>query len=293
MKKLFVLLLVAGSLYSCNTKELKNLREENQALKMDANENDSTVVAYLEAFNEIEQNLAEIRERELNIAIKNTEKGENANIQNQIKEDIAAINELISENKKTIEELNVQLKSTKGRNVELNRMLTKLRDELTVQVQEKDQQIAVLKEDLQKMNFTVEELNSNLDTLKQANSQLAMSNEEQAGIIEERVNEINTAYVALGTAKELKDENIIRKEGGFLGIGKTEKLRPDFDPAGFTKIDIRETTLIPVEASKVELVTSHPSDSYKINGENKVESIEIIQPEKFWNSSKYLVVRVY
>lgn len=292
MKKLFIVLLVAGGLYSCNTKELKSLREENQVLKMDATENDSTVVAYLEAFNEIEQNLAEIRERELNIAIKNTERGESGNIQAQIKEDIKVINELISENKKTIEDLNEQLKSTKGRNVELNRMLTRLRDQLNQQVEEKDQQIAMLKEDLQKMNFTVEELNSNLDTLRQANSQLAVTNEEQAGVIEERTNEINTAYVALGTARELRDENIIEKEGGFLGMGKTEKLSPDFDPAGFTKIDIRETTVIPIEARKVELVTSHPSDSYKINGEDKVESIEITQPDKFWNNSKYLVVRV-
>src|SRR5690606_9178734 len=112
------------------------------------------LVAYLEAFNEIEKNLAEIRERELSIALRNTEKGDNANIQEQIKEDIAAINELISENKKTIEELNVQLKSAKGRNVELNRMLTRLKDELTAQIEEKDQQIAMLKEDLQRMNFT-------------------------------------------------------------------------------------------------------------------------------------------
>lgn len=260
---------------------------------MEASENDSALVAYLEAFNEIEKNLAEIRERELSIALRNTEKGDNANIQEQIKEDIAAINELISENKKTIEELNVQLKSAKGRNVELNRMLTRLKDELTAQIEEKDQQIAMLKEDLQRMNFTVEELNSNLDTLRKVNTQLAQSNAEQANMLEERINEINTAYVALGTAKELKDENIIKKEGGFLGIGKTEKLRPDFDPAGFTKIDIRETKLIPVEANRVELVTTHPSGSYKINGENKVESIEIIEPEKFWHSSKYLVVRVY
>ena len=199
---------------------------------------------------------------------------------------------MISENKKTIEDLNQQLKSTKGRNVELNRMLVRLKDQLNTQIEEKDQQIALLKDDLQKMNFTVEELNSDLDTLRQVNSELALSNEEKEQMIEEQVSQINTAYIALGTDKELQETNIITKEGGFLGIGRTEKLSGNLDESSFTKIDIRETKTIPVEGKKIELVTPHPADSYKINGEDKIESIEITQPDKFWNNSKYLVVRV-
>ena len=293
MKHLLIVAVLATTLFSCNQGELQSLRQENQQLLNEAAEKDSAMVTFMESFNEIEQNLAEIRERELNIALKNDESGENSgDVQAQIKEDIRVINELISENKKTIEDLNQQLKSTKGRNVELNRMLVRLKDQLNTQIEEKDQQIALLKDDLQKMNFTVEELNSDLDTLRQVNSELALSNEEKEQMIEEQVSQINTAYIALGTDKELQETNIITKEGGFLGIGRTEKLSGNLDESSFTKIDIRETKTIPVEGKKIELVTPHPADSYKINGEGKIESIEITQPDKFWNNSKYLVVRV-
>ena len=293
MKHLLIVAVLATTLFSCNQGELQSLRQENQQLLNEAAEKDSAMVTFMESFNEIEQNLAEIRERELNIALKNDESGENSgDVQAQIKEDIRVINELISENKKTIEDLNQQLKSTKGRNVELNRMLVRLKDQLNTQIEEKDQQIALLKDDLQKMNFTVEELNSDLDTLRQVNSELALSNEEKEQMIEEQVSQINTAYVALGTDKELQETNIITKEGGFLGIGRTEKLSGNLDESSFTKIDIRETKTIPIEGKKIELVTPHPADSYKINGEDKIESIEITQPDKFWNNSKYLVVRV-
>ncbi len=292
MKRVFIVLLLAGTLYSCNQKELKSLREENQILQMEATDKDASIASFLESFNEIEKNLAEIRERELNIALQNSENKNNADVKAQIKEDIRVINELISENKKTIEDLNQQLKSSQGRNAELNRMLARVKDQLNQQIEEKDQQIAMMKEDLEKMNYTVAELSSNLDTLKTQNSELAMSNEEKEGIIEDRTNLMNTAYVALGTAKELKNENIIVKEGGFLGIGRSERLNGNIDQSSFTKIDIRETKIIPIEARKIELVTSHPADSYKINTGDKVESLEITQPEKFWNQSKYLVVRV-
>jgi DNA repair exonuclease SbcCD ATPase subunit len=292
MKRFFIVLLVIGTFYSCNQKELKSLREEVQVLHMESTEKDASITSFMESFNEIEKNLAEIRERELNIAIKSSEKRDNASIQAQVKEDIKVINELIAENRKTIEELNNQLKASNGRNTELNRMLTRIKNDLTKQIEEKDQQIAMMQEDLERMNYTVTSLTTDLDTLKSWNKNLTMANEEKDGIIEDRTNLINTAYVALGTTKELKEENIIVREGGFLGIGRSERLNGNVDESAFTRIDIRETKIIPIEAKKIELVTSHPADSYKINGSDRIESIEITQPEKFWNNSKYLVVRV-
>jgi myosin heavy subunit len=291
MKNFLIVIFLAVSLFACNRKELKSLRDEVQILHMESSEKDASIASFMDSFTEIEKNLAEIRERELNIALQNKE-SKNPNVQAQIKEDIRIINDLLSENKKTIEELNQQLNSTKNRNVELNRMLARVRDQLTRQVEEKNEQIAQLQDDLERMHYAVTSLTSNLDTLKNVNNQLVMLNEENESIIEDKTNYINTAYVALGTRKELKEENIIVNEGGFLGIGRSERLNGNFDESAFTRIDIRETTVIPIEAKKIELVTTHPADSYKINRSDKIESIEITQPEKFWNQSKYLVVRV-
>ncbi|MGK7393765.1 MAG: hypothetical protein ACNS62_04300 [Candidatus Cyclobacteriaceae bacterium M3_2C_046] len=293
MKKVLIAVVLATTLFACNQKELETLRSEKQQLITETEEKDSTLVAFMESFNEIERNLAEIRERELNIELKNKEDNNaSASVQQQIKEDINVINELIAANKATIEELNQQLKNSKGRSATLNKMLITLKEQLNQQVEEKDQAIAMLKDELQQMNYTVEELNADIDTLEQVNTELAQANQQKDSILTTRVDEMNTAYIAMGSSKKLESENIITKEGGFLGIGKTEKLSPKVDPQAFTKVDIREIKEIPVEGKKVELVTNHPDDSYTIVGDDEQKTIEITQPEKFWNSSKYLVVRV-
>jgi len=59
----------------------------------------------------------------------------------------------------------------------------------------------------------------------------------------------------------------------------------------FTKIDYTQISTIPVNSKKVELVTTHPDGSYKIEKNNDlVSDILITDPEKFWSASKYLVV---
>ncbi|MFW5759688.1 MAG: hypothetical protein ACOCXH_01765 [Cyclobacteriaceae bacterium] len=293
MKKIFLLIFITAGFFSCNQQKVNTLETENGQLSQELAEKDSLMIGYIESFNEIESNLAEIREREMSIALQGSESGRSsAEIQDQIKEDIKAINQLISQNKETIKELNEKLQNSNGNNARLNRTLMELKEKLNQQIVEKDEQIAQLKEELEQMNFTVEELNSDLDTLKTQNSQLAEANQEKESIIEEKTNEINTAYLALGTKKELEEKEIISKEGGFLGIGKTEVLNNDLTMAQFKKIDIRTTLIIPVSAKKIEFVTSHPADSYRLVGEKEIEKIEILNPDSFWNNSRYLVVRM-
>ena len=217
------------------------------------------------------------------VTIKLTEE----DIKKKISEDIAAINELMAQNKETIASLDKQLKRSYGSNSKLKKAMETLKAELTSQIEEKDQHIAMLKSDLEEKNFSIAELNATIDTL-------SIENANQAQIIGEKVTEINTAYYTVSTKKELLSENVVAKEGGFLGIGKTSALKDGFNRDAFSKIDITEVKSFPINGKKVELVTSHPEDSYtfeKIDDKN-VESLVILDPEKFWNSSKYLVVMV-
>jgi hypothetical protein len=135
------------------------------------------------------------------------------------------------------------------------------------------------------MDFTVQELNVKVDTLKLANS-------NQENVILEKTGQLNTAYYATGTTKELVAENVLAKDGGFLGLGKSEVLKDDFNANKFNKIDITTTTTIPISGTKAELVTNHPSDSYVLEGDNgeDLDRLVIVDPSRFWNSSKYLVV---
>ena len=90
----------------------------------------------------------------------------------------------------------------------------------------------------------------------------------------------------------MQEKHIITKDGGFIGIGKTAVLNEDFNASEFKKIDITKVTNIPVTGKKISLVTSHPSNSYKVEGVETVEGITILDPAEFWKSSKYLVITV-
>lgn len=290
--KRYILILIAGvALSACNTKELEEkiaqLEQEKQEVMSEVQDRDSSLMTFMQSFTEIEKNLREIREREMNIELSRESDLSSEDLKNKINEDIQEINRLLAENRETIQKLGVKLKNSTNENVKLNNMMTQLQKELTAQVEQGEGQIATLNEELKQMEVKVEELNTNIASLEQINL-------EKEETITEKVGELNTAYFVAGTSKTLEENQIVDKEGGFLGLGKTKVLKDDFDHDKFTKIDIRETVFIPVDAEEVKLVTTHPSGSYSIEKDEESEKVNLVisDPEKFWESSKYLVMMV-
>ena len=198
--------------------------------------------------------------------------------------DVEAINELLSENKKTINDLNDKLKKYSYEVGKFKKMVANLNKE----IETKDAQVMEMKENLASMNFEMAKLNSKLDTV-------TAKNKMQENLIEEQKENLNTAYYAVGSFKELQENNVVDRKGGLIGIGSTKTLAEDFNRDYFTKIDITKTKIIPLDADDddVKIISSHPTDSYKWNKtEDRVTSLEITNPEKFWKTSKYLVVLV-
>ena len=104
---------------------------------------------------------------------------------------------------------------------------------------------------------------------------------------------LHTAYYVMGKSGELKDAKIIDRQGGLLGIGRTSKLNSDFDNSKFTRIDYTQTSSIAVN-SDMKIITSHPTGTFMLEKDAKdkdiVKNIVITDPEKFWSTSKYLVI---
>jgi hypothetical protein len=151
---------------------------------------------------------------------------------------------------------------------------------LTAQVEERDKQILGMKGELSDLGVAFDELLSayeeNITVIFEKNQ-----------TIEAQEDLLNTAYYTFGSTKELKDNGVITKEGGFIGIGKTKKLKSDFNKEYFTEINIEETKEITLGVSKAKLITSHPTGSYEIV---EGEKIVIKNPKEFWSVSKYLVI---
>ncbi len=281
MKKLMYLIPVFLLFVGCNNKEVEKLKTENQQLLTISNSKDSIINDFFGSFDQIEGNLTEIKAKEGVISInakQNTDIKQDA--RQRINDDIQQINDLMEKNKQAIASLKHKLKSSNMKIKKLEEMLARYEKQLL----DKDVEIEQLKQQLLNLNFTVETLNASVDTLKRVNR-------AKDEVISQKVDEMNTAYYALGTEKELKANKVISKSGGFIGIGRNQKVQQDFNTEYFKKIDITKLTFITINAKKAKLLTSHPSSSYSFEGtDKKVEKLLITNQKEFWKVSKYLVI---
>ncbi|MBL7904670.1 MAG: hypothetical protein JNL22_06580 [Bacteroidales bacterium] len=283
MKKLIFIALMLPVFYSCNNsqKELEALQARYDSVLTLGFTKDTTILDYVESFNAIQANLDSIKQAEILIT-KSTSSVEGElqpDQKEQINRDINLIYEMLQKNKQTIAELKSKLRKSNAKVTALEQMV----DRMTRQIEEKDGQIAQLRDQLEKMNIQIEILNTNVENL-------ASESQAKSQTIAEKTEELNTAYYVVGTKKELRDQKIITVEGGFAGIGRNKKLKEDFNQDYFTRVDITKFRSIPLMKKKASIITTHPSQSYKLYGDKVQDSLVIKNPKDFWNASKYLVI---
>ena len=235
------------------------------------NEKDAAIQELVSSFNEIQENLNTIKEKE-KIISKVTSDGDVKSKEDKIKEDIQSIYDLMGKNKDRIGSLSKKLKNSKLKIEGLEKMIENMQATLNL----KDSEIEELRTKIQGLNVELSNLTTNYKAVENESNQ--------------KTEIINTAFYAIGTSKELKENNVITKEGGIIGIGKTTKLSSDFNKEYFTKINIEKTTSINLGAKKIKMLTTHPSSSYKLIGEKPIEKLEITNTKEFWSASKYLVI---
>ncbi len=290
MRKLLALLIIPLFLMSCGeTKLEKELRLQNDSLQALVAEGGDELQQYLNAFGEIQDNLNKIKQQENVITINASGDVEQAQTKKeQINEDILTIYKLMLENKEKLASLQRKVSNSKYKNSELSKMIKRM----TKEMETKDTEIFELKTKLEQMDLTVTGLNSEIAGLSADIDTFKNITENQTQVIEQQTTEINTAYYVIGTKKELKEQKILTKEGGFIGIGGVQKIQADFNEDYFKKIDISKTKSIQLFSKKAKLITSHPN-VYRFDGsENKVDSLVITDAKKFWSMSKYLVIMV-
>jgi uncharacterized protein (DUF3084 family) len=282
MRKLIIVFAASLFAFGCTDykSQVASLQKEKQELISSTNYKDSTISDFMTSFNEIEQSMNELSQKQKLVAT-----GSNGELKNTSKErilsNISEIDKLLQENKAKIAGLSKKIKNSNIKIAGFEKMIASLNEQIVV----KDAELASLNEKVASLNTTVGTLNTQVETLNQVTA-------EKAKTIDEQTAKLQTAYFTKGTYKELKTKSVVNKDGGFLGLGKSEKLKDDFDPGAFTTINIMQVTDIPIAAKDVELLTNHPSDSYTLKKDEKdvVSDLVITNPEKFWSSSKYLVV---
>jgi DNA repair exonuclease SbcCD ATPase subunit len=281
----FIVLLAAGAIfYSRDHKKLLGLIEDQKvSMTGKITSRDSVISEWITTFDDIEKNIAMIKEKEKIITLNSSNKEISADKRTQVIEDIKYINTLLEQNKKKIASLTAQLKNSGGTIKALQTKIT----ELEASMKQNEAEITDLKTALVDKKFEVEQLNTQVIVL---NDTIVKKDEK----ITSQTNELNKAFYVCGTYKELKAKGLLTKEGGFIGLGKTESLTGNLPENAFTQIDITQAKYILIDAKSAKLISEHPAGSYEfIRDENKrIKTIDIKDPALFWKISKYAVVEI-
>lgn len=287
------LLVVVGILVFRQTK-LKDLSEKNQALIEEKMFQDSILSGLMNTFNEFEGNLSRIKEKEGLISLGTSDPEFRLSNTDQIQEDLQSIDQLLQKNEELIADLTAQIEKSDKSNRPLRNMVSRLRKQL----KEREEKIVELTSQISQMDINIDTLNTHILALRTKYEDLIA---QQTVMIEEldgqnqrltvqtdslsyQEEKINTAFYVSGSTKELKKKRILLNR---------RKLNVDFDRSAFTPINIKETLRIPIIAKKPRLATVHPSSSYvfeDLDQDKKIDQLAIIDPEAFWQSSKYLVL---
>lgn len=164
------------------------------------------------------------------------------------------------------------------------------------QLDEKDAQIADLQQQLNDKNANIAQLNESVNNLTTSNTQLKTTVESQNKAIDQQKTtiaqqdeSIHTAFVVIGSSKELKAKGIIK--GGFLAKKKVDVA--NLKPGSFSKVDIRNYNDIRINSDNPKIMTQMPSDSYYIEkNDNGTSVLHIKDVQTFWSVSKYLVIKL-
>ncbi len=289
MKKLLFFIAGIIALSACHNykKDAQNLTLVKDSLEQVTAYKDSSIASFLGDFSVIQANLDSIKQIEKIVSVQSGRNRElNTSQKQQIIEDIALLHQLLQKNKELTASLQKKLKNANLKIADLEETISGLElmvKNMEAQANEQDLQIASLTDEVKKLNVDITQLNQKIKDVETVSQQKTVT-------INEQTVALNTAYYAFGTLKELKDNGIIEKSGGVIGMGKTPVMKKDFNRDYFTPIDIRDFKYLRLMAKKAKLITVHPADSYHFTGKKTADTLFIDNTAEFWKASKYLVV---
>lgn len=234
--------------------------------------------------NEISQGMDQIKDLENILTVNANAGGETPSQREQIQADIASIQKALQERREKLAELEKKLNNSTLTNNNLRSTIATLRNQIDTQSNE----IESLKTILTAAKARIGELNTAVDSLNTTVTTVTAQKDEAEQQSVDLANELNTCFYAVGSKKELKDNEII--ETGFLR--KTKIMEGDFDRNFFTTADKRTLTTIPLHSDKAKVLTNQPESSYVIEDMDGQKVLRITNPASFWSLSNYLVVQI-
>lgn len=281
MKKILFLAFCMASMVACKNDKagLPSVNTlQNDSLQKIIEQRDNEINDMMGILNDVEEGFRAINQAENRVTIAKDGEGENKKA--QIRENIQFIQQRMNENKELIAKLQQQMRESTFKSTEMKRTV----ENLIKQMEEKDEQLKQLRAELNAKDIHIAELDATINTLNTNVSDLKTETEQKTQTIDSQDKQLNTAWFAFGSKKELKAQNVLVK-------GKV--LQGNFNKNFFTKIDIRVDKEIKLYSKSAKILTMHPSSSYTLATDAKDQYVlRITNPQLFWSTSKYLVIQV-
>ena len=285
---LMVGLAVLPACQRSNKIEAEAMRQDsiNAVLQDSINTANAEKDSLMQLMSDIADGMAQIKELEDIISVNNLN-GETPDRKKQLRDDIVLIQQSINKHKQRLADLEKRLKQSTNYNSKMEKSIAMMKQQL------EDQQKTIndLTDQLAAAHIQIKNLNQSVDSLNTVNKNVIKEKEaaeQESKKLTNEVTNLNSCYYVIGSKKELKDHKII--ETGFLR--KTKILEGDFEMSYFTKADRRTLSEIPLHSNKVQLMTNHPNDSYEIIDHGNLKTLHILNSDKFWGKSNFLVVKV-
>ena len=251
----------------------------SDSLQKIIDQRDNEISEMMTTFNEIQEGFREINEAENRATL--AKGGEGADKASQIKSDIRYIQERMENNRKLIDKLRQQLNESSIKGDEFKKTI----DMMVSQLEAKDQKLNELRQMLDAKDVRISEMDEAINVLNNDVAYLKDESSQKSQTISEQDKQLHVAYYVFGTKSELKEQNILDKDG--------KVMRGAYNKNYFTKIDTRNQKEIKLYSKYAKILTNHPASSYKLEMDaSKQYTLRITDEVQFWHTSKVLVVMV-
>ena len=289
MKRIVTVLtfaMIAMVFAACNTHqaELDAAIKANDSLSLILQNKDSELDSLFATLNEIEENLSAVNSRYNTVQeLRRANIEGQPNVKSQITAQIKDIENLMAANKQKIASLPAKINADTKEGTRLQELVSRQEERIAAQ----ESQIAQLLTELENNKVIIKKLNQDV-------SDLTASNEQKDQYIKQQTAEANRAYYVVGTYDELNEAGIVSKAGGFIGIGRRQGTNSEMPLDRFSQIDRTKVTTIPINLKKAMVVSKHPENSYELvmdeNDPKMVSYLRILNPAKFWELTRFLVI---
>ena len=253
--------------------------------------NDSLMYVALQQGNEIYELSTTLNavSEELNqingqIALSNGEDQNLVNKRERLLQQIAMVKQTIEEKQKALDELQKKYSAQLSQNKVLKQTIDRLQSEVAGY----ETKVAQLNEAVATREQKIEGLTNTLTETQQSLETTIAQNEQQQEVINTQDEMLNTGYYIIADKKRLKELGLL--EGALLA--KKRLTRQGFTSEGFNKVDIRDLNELPLGAKKVDILSSHPKDSYELRElADGTRKLVINDPTEFWINTRFLVVK--